>query len=51
MGGGGIGTAIGGRIIAAAGFDNLFIIYGVALVLTLLLSLVMIRDNVAGEAV
>lgn len=51
MGGGGIGTAIGGRIIAAAGFDKLFIIYGVALVLTLLLSLVMVRDNVAGEAV
>ncbi len=45
MGGGGIGTAIGGRIIASAGINNLFIVYGIALVLTLLLSLAIIRDH------
>lgn len=46
MGGGGIGTAVGGRIILAAGIDNLFIIYGIALVLTLFLSFALIRDHV-----
>ena len=46
MGGGGLGTAIGGRIISAAGFDNLFVIYGIALFVTLLLSFVLIRDHV-----
>lgn len=46
MGGGGVGTAIGGRIISAAGLNNLFIIYGIALVATLFLSFVMIRDRV-----
>jgi predicted MFS family arabinose efflux permease len=46
MGGGGIGTAIGGRIISTAGLDNLFVIYGIALVVTLLLSFVLIRDHV-----
>ena len=33
MGGGGIGTAIGGRIIAASSFERLFTIYGVGLLL------------------
>jgi predicted MFS family arabinose efflux permease len=31
MGGGGIGTAIGGKIIAASSFENLFTIYGTGL--------------------
>lgn len=46
MGGGGLGTAIGGKIISASGISNLFMIYGVALVTTLLLSFIMIRDHV-----
>lgn len=33
MGGGGIGTAIGGRIVAASSFENLYTIYGVGLLL------------------
>jgi len=46
MGGGGIGTAIGGRIISAVGLSNLFLLNGIALIITLLLSFVMIRDHV-----
>lgn len=49
MGGGGIGTAIGGRIISAVGLENLFVIYGIALILTLLLSFVMIHDHVVEQ--
>jgi len=45
MGGGGIGTAIGGKLINRYGLENLYIIYGVALVITLLLSFVLIRDK------
>jgi len=33
MGGGGIGTAIGGRIVAASSFERLFTIYGAGLLL------------------
>ena len=33
MGGGGIGTAIGGRIVAASSFERLFLIYGIGLLL------------------
>ena len=46
MGGGGIGTAIGGRVILAVGLSNLFLINGIALVITLFLSFVLIRDHV-----
>ena len=46
MGGGGIGTAIGGRVIAAVGLSNLFLINGIALIATLFLSFVMMRDHV-----
>lgn len=46
MGGGGVGTAIGGKLILTAGLSNLFLIYGIALAVTLLLSFVMIRDHV-----
>ncbi len=46
MGGGGVGTAIGGKIIFATGINNFFIIYSIALAFTLLLSLVLIRDHV-----
>ena len=49
MGGGGIGTAIGGRLIADSGLERLFIVYGIALVLTLLASFLLIRDHVVEE--
>lgn len=48
MGGGGVGTAIGSRLIAAYGLLQLFIIYGVALVATLCLSYILIRGRVVG---
>ena len=46
MGGGGVGTAIGGRVISAVGLSNLFLINGIALIITLFLSFVMIQDHV-----
>ncbi|MHB8074965.1 MFS transporter [Desulfosporosinus fructosivorans] len=46
MGGGGVGTAIGGRVISGVGLSNLFLINGIALIITLFLSFVMIRDHV-----
>jgi len=46
MGGGGIGTAIGGTIISEVGLSKLFLINGLALIVTLLLSFVLIRDLV-----
>jgi predicted MFS family arabinose efflux permease len=49
MGGGGIGTAVGGRVIARYGMESLFIIYGAALVFTLLISFALIRDKVVEE--
>ncbi|WP_373845160.1 MFS transporter [Clostridium sp.] len=44
MGGGGFGTAIGGRIIILYGINTLFIIYGSLLILTLLVSHMLIKD-------
>ena len=46
MGGGGIGTAIGGKIIAAKGLPFFFGVYDIALVATLLLSFFLIRDQI-----
>ena len=46
MGGGGVGTAIGGRVIAAMGLNKLFLINSIALIVTLLLSFLLIRDHV-----
>jgi len=46
MGGGGIGTAIGGKVISAVGLNNLFLANGIALIITLLLSFVLIGDQV-----
>lgn len=45
MGGGGVGTAIGGKIISQYSLNSLFIIYGSALVVTLVLSNLLIRDK------
>ena len=39
MGGGGIGTAIGGRIVAASSFERLFTIYGVGLLIVIMSAL------------
>ncbi len=44
MGGGGVGTAIGGKIITSYSLNSLFIIYGIALIVTLGLSFLLIRD-------
>jgi hypothetical protein len=49
MGGGGLGTAIGGRIIGTYRLERLFWVYGLALLITLLLSYVLIRDHVVEE--
>jgi predicted MFS family arabinose efflux permease len=45
MSAGGIGTAIGGLLIAKFGLELLFLIYGLALLLTLLLSQVVIKKQ------
>jgi predicted MFS family arabinose efflux permease len=44
MGGGGVGTAIGGKVIEVYNLNSLFMIYGFALFITLILSFVLIRD-------
>jgi len=44
MGGGGVGTAIGGKIILAYSLNSLFIIYGIALFIALMLSNLLIKD-------
>jgi len=44
MGGGGVGTAIGGKLILAYSLNSLFIIYGIALFITLILSDLLIKD-------
>ena len=49
MGGGGVGTAIGGRLITATSLNNLFLVYGIALAITLILSFVLIRDHVVEQ--
>jgi predicted MFS family arabinose efflux permease len=49
MGGGGVGTAIGGRIIERSGLEELFLIYGLGLLATLAVSFLLIRDRVVEE--
>ena len=49
MGGGGLGTAIGGKIIISYGLEKLFLVYGLALLVTWLLSYALIRDHVVEE--
>jgi predicted MFS family arabinose efflux permease len=46
MGGGGLGTAIGGKIASIYGLSALFMIYAVALVITLMLSFILINGQV-----
>jgi len=49
MGGGGVGTAIGGKIIEDAGYYALFSIYGGLLVLLFMFVAVMLKKRVATE--
>jgi len=49
MGGGGVGTALGGRLIAHWGLTDLFYIFGAALLLTWGLSFSLIRHHVVEE--
>jgi predicted MFS family arabinose efflux permease len=49
VGGGGLGTAIDGKIIGTYGLEKLFWVYGLALFITLLLSYALIRDHVVEE--
>lgn len=44
MGGGGIGTALGGKLASIYGFSTLFLIYGMMLGITLLASFFLIND-------
>lgn len=44
MGGGGLGTAIGGKLITLYGINTLFIIYGSLLIVTLFISYLLIKD-------
>jgi predicted MFS family arabinose efflux permease len=46
MGGGGLGTAIGGKIAAVYGLSSLFLIYAIALAVTLMLSFILIPGQV-----
>jgi predicted MFS family arabinose efflux permease len=46
MGGGGVGTAIGGKIALVYGLSSVFLIYGAALVITLALSFILITGQV-----
>ncbi|MBI4774079.1 MAG: MFS transporter [Deltaproteobacteria bacterium] len=48
MGGGGVGTAIGGKIAAAYGLSTVFLVYGVALGVTLALSFILITGQVVS---
>ncbi len=44
MGGGGIGTALGGRLIKTGGFPQLYGTYSIALAVLVVLAVIMIRD-------
>ncbi|MFH2126887.1 MAG: MFS transporter [Pseudomonadota bacterium] len=46
MGGGGLGTALGGVVIQHEGFSGLFLIYGGCLFVSWLLSFALIRDHI-----
>ena len=50
MGGGGLSTAIGGKIAAGYGLSVVFLVYGAALAVTLALSFVLIRGSVVPQS-
>ena len=45
MGGGGVGTAIGGRMIKSVGYANFFFTYGLALVILILLAVGLVKED------
>lgn len=45
MGGGGIGTALGGRLIKSIGFTNFFLVYGLALLILIVLAGLIVRTE------
>lgn len=51
MGGGGIGTAIGGRIIASNGFSALFGVYAVGLTILMAAALLMVQTDVTAKSI
>jgi len=44
MGGGGVGTSIGARIISSANFEKLFLVYGIGLLVLAFLAKVLVTD-------
>ena len=50
MGGGGVGTAIGGRIIERAGYTGLFSLYGILLFVLLFYIIMFLKGNAPEEA-
>jgi len=48
MGGGGVGTAIGGRLIENFGFETFFLYYGLALFILIFLAGVLIKCDVSA---
>jgi predicted MFS family arabinose efflux permease len=50
MGGGGLGTALGGSVIAASGFNGFFSMYGLGLAVLLVIALTAVQTEIqAGE--
>ena len=45
MGGGGVGTAIGGKIIKIYGFNNFFLYYGIGFIVLVLLATFLVRES------
>ncbi len=50
MGGGGIGTALGGRLIAGLGFSSFFGAYALALAVLVVLALIVVREEASAVA-
>ena len=45
MGGGGVGTAIGGRIIASVGYSTFYVAYGILLFGLLMAARILVRET------
>ncbi|WDU83423.1 hypothetical protein [Caloramator sp. Dgby_cultured_2] len=44
MGGGGVGTAIGSRIVQSMGLNSIFLFYGVMLIITTIIAYFTIKE-------
>ncbi|MDA8336349.1 MAG: hypothetical protein M0Z41_15405 [Peptococcaceae bacterium] len=51
MGGGGVGTAVGGPLIGSAGFTTFFGFYGLAMALLILLAMLIVQTEMTVTAV